>query len=353
MVRGANWVGDAVMTIPALRELRRLFPAAHLTLETREWAAGIFEDADFIDEILPFVVGGGAPRTFLQQTRAWRRRRFDVAVLFPNAFAPALVAAAAGVPVRVGYRTDGRGALLTHALPVPAWRGTRHEIFYYLNLVAELERSLTNSSEIGADGSAQPPRLDIEVSATRRETARALLDGAGARLDRTLVALCPGSTNSRAKRWPAARFAALADLLIEQQKAEVILIGAAEEREVAGEVVARMQHRPVMLTGRTSLAETTAVLSVVDLLVTNDTGPAHLAAAINCPSIVIFGPTNPLTTRPFSELAEVVRRPPDCAPCMLRDCPIDHRCMTAITAEEIFERACAAVKRRAGAELVR
>jgi heptosyltransferase-2 len=344
VVRSANWVGDAVMTIPALRELRRLLPAAHLTLETRAWAGGIFDGADFIDELLPLDAGTRGLKGLIRQTREWRRRRFDAAVLFPNAFAPALVAAAARVPLRLGYRTDGRGALLTHPLPVPEWRGSRHEVYYYLNLVAEFERLLYGSTEIDP----REPRLDLEVSPERREAARELLRSSGVRAGRPVVALCPGSTNSRAKRWPPERFAALADLLIEHAGAEVLLIGAREELEVSEEVSARMRRRPFVLTGRTSLAETTALLSVADLLITNDTGPAHLAAATRCPTIVIFGPTNPLTTRPFSDLAEVVREPPACAPCMLRDCPIDHRCMTAISPEAVFARARAVVGRGEG-----
>jgi heptosyltransferase-2 len=100
-----------------------------------------------------------------------------------------------------------------------------------------------------------------------------------------------------------------------------------------------MRNEPVLLTGKTDLAQLVAVLSLVDLLVTNDTGPAHIASALGRPTLVIFGPTNPLTTRPFSPYGEIIREPPDCAPCMLRDCPIDHRCMTAITPDAVFERA--------------
>jgi heptosyltransferase-2 len=107
-----------------------------------------------------------------------------------------------------------------------------------------------------------------------------------------------------------------------------------------------MRNKPVVLTGKTELKELVAVLSLVDLLVTNDTGPAHIAAALGRPTMVIFGPTNPLTTRPFSPFAEIVRQPPDCAPCMLRDCPIDHRCMTAISPDEVFKRAQVMLERR-------
>jgi len=329
VVRGVNWVGDAVMTVPALRELRRVLPGAHVTLATRAWAEGIFEGADFVDDLLVVGEGKRAASVF-GEAREWRRRRFDLAILFPNAFKPALSSFLARVPSRLGYATDGRAPLLTHALPVPAWRGQRHEVFYYLNIISELGRLLGSNSP-----TASAPSAGLQVSAARSDEARALLRAAGARLDRTLVALCPGSTNSRAKRWPAAAFAELADRLADHGS-EVVLIGAPEETEVTEEVLARTRHRPIVLTGRTSLAQSAAVLSVVDLLVSNDTGPAHVAAALGRPVVVVFGPTDPVTTRPFSELAAIVRKPPECAPCMLRDCPIDHRCMTAVTAEEVF-----------------
>ena len=361
VVRGANWVGDAVMTVPALRELRRVLPGARVTLATRPWAEGVFAGADFVDELLLIERGGLA--SHLRQIRGWRARRFDLALLFPNAFQPALVAFAARVPIRLGYSTDGRRPLLTHALETPAWRKSRHEVFYYLNLVAELERLLTGSTSV----ETREPQLALPLSPERTEAARALLRQSGVDFlpaglssinvggppptnpvspspARPLVALCPGSTNSRAKRWPVEYFAALADRLVEEAGARVLLVGAREELDVTRAVVERMRRTPVVLTGRTSLDETAAVLGLVDLLVTNDTGPAHLAAALGRPVLVIFGPTDPTTTRPFSDLAEVVRRPPDCAPCMLRDCPIDHRCMTAVAPGEVYERAAAVLR---------
>ena len=166
----------------------------------------------------------------------------------------------------------------------------------------------------------------------------------GVNSGRQVVALCPGSINSRAKRWPAERYALLADRLIEEACAAVILIGSAAESDIAEEVRGRMKHEPIVMTGKTDLTKAVAILSQVDLLVTNDTGPAHIAAALNRPTLVIFGPTNPLTTGPLSQHAEIVREPPDCAPCMLRDCPIDHRCMTAISPSQVFERAVTMLK---------
>jgi heptosyltransferase-2 len=138
----------------------------------------------------------------------------------------------------------------------------------------------------------------------------------------------------------------LADRLIEEGRAQVLLVGSNDELDVSNDVVSRMRYKPTVLTGKTSLDQVTAVLGQVDLVVTNDTGPAHIAAALGTPTLVIFGPTNPLTTRPFSPLSEILRHPPDCAPCMLRDCPIDHRCMTAITVEEVFERTVIFINRK-------
>ena len=333
VVRGTNWVGDAVMTIPALRQLRRLFPNAHITLATRAWAEGLFADADFLDDLQ--VHEGSGLRSVVQQVRQWRKRNFDLAILLPNSLETALVASLARVPVRIGYATDGRQALLTHPLALPEWRESKHEVFYYLKIIAELEW-LIKQEQSFLD---TQPNGSLEVSETRKSIARDFLRTRGVGEGRSLVALCPGSINSRAKRWPAERYAELADRLIDELGAQVLLIGSSAEAEVSLEVSRQMRNQPLMLTGQTDLAELVATLSLVNLLVTNDTGPAHIASALGRSTLVIFGPTNPLTTRPFSPFGEIVREPPDCAPCMLRDCPIDHRCMTAITPAAVFERA--------------
>lgn len=340
VVRGTNWVGDAVMTIPALRELRRVLPRAHITLATRSWAEGIFSDADFIDDILIYDRGAQGFGATWRQAGAWRKRSFDLALLFQNAFEAALIATLARVPHRLGYATDNRRLLLTHPIQLPAWRVEQHEVFYYLNLVNELEKRLYGASNI----LNHAPVFALEVSNERKTEARAFLHQHGARAIRSFVALCPGSTNSRAKRWPTKNYAVLADQLIEQTGVDVVLVGAPDETSVSQEVAVEMRHKPVILTGNTTLAQLVAVLSLADLLVANDTGPAHIAAALERPTLVIFGPTMPTTTRPFSDSAEIVRRPPACAPCMLRDCPIDHRCMTAITPEEVFARSAAMLK---------
>ena len=328
VVRGTNWVGDAVMQIPALRELRRVFYDARITLYTRSSARGIFDDADFIDEILTFETGASV----FEQVRLWREKKYDLAVLFTNSFESALVAKFGRATKRVGYATENRGFLLTDSVVVPTWKNTRHEIFYYLNIIAAAEKSIFGTAVISEES-----RADLEVSAARKAAARDFLTRNGVDLSKKIVALCAGSTNSRAKRWQSESYARLNDLLQDKMNSQVVLIGAPDELEISEKVAAQAKIKPILLTGKTTLAELVAVLSVCDLLVSNDTGPAHIAAALNTKTIVIFGPTNPLTTHPIG--AEIIRKQVECSPCMLRDCPIDHRCLTRISAREVFEKA--------------
>jgi heptosyltransferase-2 len=346
VVRGTNWVGDSVMTVPALRALRRVLPEAELTLAIRPGTQGLFADAEFVDKILVYDRRGLL--SVMPQVRKWREGAFDLAILFQNAFEAALIPFLAGVPLRLGYATEARQPMLTHPVSLPDWRTTRHEVFYYLYLITALEQLLFGTSSI----CEQEPDAGLELSGSRKEEATRLLNSHGVTSESKLVAICPGSINSRAKRWPAEAYAALADLLIEDHS-QVLLIGSKEEMDVSHQVTTRMRHQATVLTGQTSLDQITAVLGLVDLIVTNDTGPAHVAAALGRPTLVIFGPTNPLTTRPFSLQAEILRHPPECAPCMLRDCPIDHRCMTAITVEEAFERSRLLLKRGNFARTVR
>jgi heptosyltransferase-2 len=346
VVRGTSWVGDSIMTIPALRALRRILPDASITLAIRPGTKGIFSEVDFIDDVL--VYDRRNVLSVFGQVREWKRRQFDLAVLFQNAFEAALIPFLAGVPIRLGYATESRQAMLTHPLPLPDWRSSKHEVFYYLYLITALEQSLFRTSTM----CEAEPDISLSISESRKAEASELLRSSGVTEEKSVIAICPGSINSRAKRWPAESYAALADRLIEDSR-QVVLIGSKDETDVTNEVTSRMRHQPVVLTGKTTLDQITAVMGLADLVVTNDTGPAHMASALGCSTIVIFGPTNPLTTRPFSPKAEMIRHPPDCAPCMLRDCPIDHRCMTAITVDEVFERSHALLKRGSFAKTVR
>ena len=339
LVRSPTWVGDAVMCLPALNALRLLFPEAEITVAARPGTADIFRDSKSVNDV--FIQRSGGAFAALTNARELRRGRFNLAVLFQNAFAAAATVLLAGVPLRVGYATDRRRALLTSALAVPAWKDERHESFYYLNIVAELEQIIFDSSSL----IESEPVFDFSVSTTRKEAARRLLRDSGKGAGQPIAILCPGSVNSRAKRWPPERYAELADRFIDAAF-DVVLVGSPGEIDVSNEVNDRARHNPLVLTGKTTVAELVALISIADLLVTNDTGPAHVGAALGTTTLVIFGPTNPLTTYPRSSFAELIRQPPDCAPCMLRDCPIDHRCMTAISVDEVFNRAITSFRRK-------
>jgi heptosyltransferase-2 len=333
VVRGTNWVGDAVMTIPALRELRRIFPDAHISLHTRTWAEGIFQDADFIDDILPFQVEKTIIQNIHKQARIWQEKNFDLAVIFTNSFESALLAKLGKVPKRFGYAKEARSVLLTNAIKMPDWKNQRHEIFYYLNLVAEIEQSYFGKTTTLEN----EPRFELNVSSNRKADAKKFLEENGVDLSKKIVAFVTGSTNSHAKRWQTEKFALLNDFLQNKLDSNVILIGAKNELVISNEVVQKSELKPINLTGKTTIAEVTAILSVCDLLVANDTGPAHISAALGTKTLVIFGPTNPKTTQPWN--SEIIRREDvDCSPCMLRDCPIDHRCMEWIPARDVFEK---------------
>lgn len=333
LVRGTNWIGDAVMTIPALRELRRIFPTAKISLHTRKWAQGIFQDASFIDEIIAFEKSGSKIKDSLVQSKQLKNRNFDLSILFTNSFESALVYKIAGIPRRFGYAKEGRSFLLTDSVPMPAWKNERHEVFYYLNLIAEIENSYFQRETVLEN----IPNANLEVSEERKVQARKILEKNGVDLSKKIVALGVGSTNSRAKRWQTESYAKLNDLLQNESDCNVILVGAFDEIEVSEKVHNKSEKKPIIVTGKTDLSEAVAVLSEIDLLISNDMGLAHVAPSVGTKTLVIFGPTNEKTTQPIG--SEIIRKNVDCAPCMLRDCPIDHRCMTQISPAEVFEKA--------------
>ncbi|HUR97293.1 MAG TPA: lipopolysaccharide heptosyltransferase II [Pyrinomonadaceae bacterium] len=325
LVRGTNWIGDAVMTIPAVRKLRTLFPDARLTLQTRAWAKGILSQTDLFDEIV-------TPDGFFDQVGTLRKGRFDLAVIFPNSFSSALAVRMSGAGRRFGYATERRSLLLTDPVELPDWKDSRHEVYYYLNLIDAVERRYFGRETETLD---LEPRLAIKDGGP----ARNILDRAGAARNLPTVALAPGSTNSRAKRWIPERFAQLNDRLQSELNCNVILLGSKDDKEISQMVASLSSRRPFDITGETDIEEATAILGEIDLLISNDMGLAHLAPAVGTETLVIFGPTNQLTTRPFSQQSAVISANVECSPCMLRDCPIDHRCMTRISVDAIFERA--------------
>ena len=323
------------MSITALRALRELFPDANITLYTKAWAEGIFQDADFIDRILTVENTGSGFRETVREAKRVGAGSYDLAVLFTNSFQTAAVVRIAGVKKRIGYGREGRGILLTDPVKPPVWEHERHHSFYYLHLIEEVAR------RTGLDFSYQNKDRSeaLLVNDERREKVKRRLVEAGVDLSRRTIGFGAGSTNSAAKRWGEAKFAALANLLAENENANIVLLGSKHETDVSARVAALSNADVVDLTGATDLANAAAMLSEIDLFVSNDMGLAHLASAVGTKTLVIFGPTNDANTRPLSEDAAIIRHPVECSPCMLRECPIDHRCMTRISPEVVFQKA--------------
>ncbi|MBX3277085.1 MAG: lipopolysaccharide heptosyltransferase II [Acidobacteria bacterium] len=342
LVRGTNWLGDAVMSIPALVRLRRHFPDAHITVLSSPVARGIYVCATqgrtpVADEILVHNSKERRASGFLRTVKALRNRRFDLAILFQNAFEAALLAWVAGIPSRIGYDAQGRGILLTDKI-MPL-NSPRHQIHDYIQLVdAARLRFSAEEMNFGNYRGDLPPSPDLCAGPEQKEAAHRLLNGINAEC---IVALNIGATNSEAKRWPDIRFAELADRMVEEYGVKIVLLGTQAERAIAERVLEKMTARGVInLVGRTDLEALVGVLDRCDLVVGNDTGSAHVAAALGRPTLTLFGPTNEFETAPIGPRAEVVRIDGvDCARCMFRTCPIDHRCMTGITTDLVLERA--------------
>lgn len=326
LVRGPNWIGDAVMCEPAISAVRQLFPEADVTLLVKPAIAELFTGHPAVSQVLVYedrgVHAGFAGIWRLAQTL--RQSRFDLAILFQNAFEAALLAFLAGIPRRYGYATDGRRLLLSDPVPRPGRHAVVHQVEYYLGMLRPL----------GWDGSVVAPRLVLrpedEASMAKR------LAEFGIRPDELVIGLNPGSTYGGAKRWLPERFAETADRLAGQVGVSVLIVGARGEEALARSIASRIRARTVVLTGKTSVRELMAAVKRCALFLTNDTGPMHIAAAVGVPVVAVFGPTDWRTTAPFGTGHALVRRPVGCSPCLLRECPIDHRCMTGVTVEEVY-----------------
>ncbi len=334
LVRAANWVGDAVMSLPALRAVRRRFPQARITVLARPWVAGLYRREPFCDELI------AAPRTWAGRfhiARTLRARRFDAAILLPNSFESALVVWMAGIPERVGYNRDGRGVLLTATVPRPApGEIPRHESFYYLELLrrAGILQELPECAPIVLDGAAEA-----------RKVGRARFDAMGFR--GAVVGVSPGAENSRAKQWPPERFAEAATTLAMELDAGIALFGSQKESALArgvAEQVRRNGCRVLNLAGETTLEQFIELAAACRVFLTNDSGAMHVASAAAVPTVAVFGPTDWVATAPGGPVTAIVREPVECSPCMLRDCPIDHRCMAAISPGRVARTALELVK---------
>ena len=330
-VLAPNWLGDAVMALPAIADLRRRFPEARIVIAARRSVADLFRLVAFVDDIIN------------QDVDALRASGADVAVLLPNSFASAWLVRRAGIAERWGYATDWRGWLLTRAVRRP--KGSLHQGAYYQHLIGAL-----GIDAPGTEVRLLEPALTIPDRAVT--SARDLLAGRGWDRERSLVVLAPGAAYGTAKRWIPAHVSRLINDLVRQGRTCVLVGSRADApttRGIRDAVNDTSRAQVIDVSGETSLEMLAATLSIAHACVSNDSGAMHLAAAVGTPLVALFGPTRESETAPLTRSggrAEVLTHPVWCRPCMLRECPIDHRCMTGIDPARVL----VSVKRLLGSD---
>ncbi len=326
LVRSTNWVGDAMLTTPALRAVRKSFSDAEISILAKPWVAPVFYNNPCVDHLLLYDAAGRhngwSGKTRLSRTL--RKAEFDVAILFQNAFEAALLAYLAGIPCRLGYNTDCRRILLTHGVRLAPQVKKIHEVEYYLGIL----------KGVGIESNGR--ELTLEVTEKERRRADEILKRHLVTEGDTLVGVSPGATYGSAKRWFSNRYAAVCDMIHKAHGARIIVFGGPGEEAVGSQVADSMQRPCVNLCGKTNLREAAALIEKCQLFVTNDSGLMHVATALGVPLVAIFGSTNPITTGPVGSRSRVVRVPIPCSPCLKPQCPEDHQCMDEITVDMVY-----------------
>lgn len=327
LVRATNWVGDAVMSLPALGALRERFPRAEISILAKPWVAGLYRREIFCDRLIAYTADHFSLKW--RTARTLRLSNFDCAILLQNAFEAAALAFLARIPERIGYARDGRSLLLTQAIPVPrAGEIAPHQRFYYLEL---LRRAGILENYSASD------RIRLQGASAAREAGAAKFRDLG--LGELVIGISPGAAYGSAKRWLPERFAETADLMAHELGATVAVFGSREERALCSSVAAAIRTRSHNFAGETSLAEFIDLSAACRVYLTNDSGAMHIASALDVPTVAVFGATDEAATGPAGPLARVVREPVECSPCLKRECPIDHRCMTRVASAQVAEAA--------------
>jgi heptosyltransferase-2 len=330
LVRAPNWVGDAVMAIPALEAIRRTHASDEICLLARPAVADVFLGQPFADRILQYDFRGKHRGWFGRErlVHQLREEKFDIAMLLQNAFDAAWLAWRAGIPERIGYARDARGPLLTNAIRPPReGEVPKHESHYYFEL-------LRRAGWVSAPTAIIPIRLFVSEEALKH--GESTLRTAGAKENAWRCAIAPGASYGAAKCWPPGRFAQLADRLVSECGADVIFFGTPGEKEIDTRIRSSMKSRALSLVGETSMRDLAGLFASCSVFIGNDSGAMHVAAAVGLPVIGIFGSTDPGGTSPVTEQFTLLREAVSCSPCFLRRCPVDHRCMTRIAVDSVF-----------------
>ncbi len=322
IVKGTNWIGDVFLSLPAVYSLKAIFPDTIIDIALKRPLGDLVGSVGEIDSVLDY---NGTPAGEFDLVRTMRNAHYDLGIIFPRSFHAALIVYLGGARQRIGYAADGRSLLLTKTIKrTPEIRAV-HQSQYYRHIV----------SVLGDPGPLIIPRITPDA----REDAWAddFLHARGYEQG-PIFGINPGAAYGGAKRWRPDRFGAVADRLVSEFGGRAVIVGGQKDRDIEAEVASSMKTGPIRATGATTIRHLISLISRCTLFITNDSGPMHIAAALSVPIVAIFGPTNPDTTSPMGRAA-VVWHEFDCSRCLLRSCPIDHRCMESITSGEVYEAA--------------
>ncbi|MBN2254565.1 MAG: lipopolysaccharide heptosyltransferase II [Deltaproteobacteria bacterium] len=329
LIRGTNWIGDVVMTLPAVAAIRETCPGAKISVLAKPWVAELYRICGDVDAVIPYERMGDHKGTtgIIRLAREIRKGGYDGAILLQNAIEAAIITWLAGIPIRGGYNSDGRGLLLTHSVRRTKEVRTVHQIHYYLEMVKALGFTASGVS------------INLAVDDACRSEADGILRRHHVERTDIIVGIAPGATYGPAKMWFPDRFAAVADALADEFSARIILFGSEADRPATTSVQEHARHHLISLAGETTLKEAIAAISRCDLFISNDSGLMHLAGALDIPLVAIFGSTNPRTTSPVGDRSVIVHRDVSCSPCLKKVCPTDFRCMEVIGVHDVYHHA--------------
>ncbi|HLE17898.1 MAG TPA: lipopolysaccharide heptosyltransferase II [Syntrophales bacterium] len=329
LIRGTNWIGDAVITLAAISAVRETYPQAGIFVLAKPWVADIYRLCPYVDEVIVYESPGvhHGILGLLRLAKELKDMNFGVAILLQNAIEAAIIARLAGIPVRAGYNTDARGFLLTHAVVRTKAVKKIHQTGYYVKMLKAL----------GCEEGQKGPYLSLADE--DRQKAGCLLQDYGMDEDRPIIGMAPGATYGPAKKWFPERFAVLADRLKEEFSAQIILFGSEGDRGTTAAVQRKAVHPLIDLAGVTHLRTAISLIARCRLFISNDSGLMHVAGGLNIPTIAIFGSTNPLTTSPIGDKNTIIYRGVDCSPCLKETCSTDFRCMDIISTDEVYRAA--------------
>ncbi len=323
-VRAPNWIGDSILAIPSIKSLKSNFLHSEIFVVANNWVKDIFLSLDFVSDVI-IIPDKNDLKSLRAAAQKIKKYKIEAGLLLPNSFMSAFLFYMARIPERWGYKKDGRSILLTKHVSCKNPRKQIHQVQYYQNLIS------------GLGFKTCPSQLHIEVTPQEKARAQDFLSTLNANPKNKLVILNPGAYYGPAKRWPASKYALLAEMLQKKFDVDLLIIGSSAEAPLSESISFHLKKKPVNLAGKISLRMLAGIMSLADLVVSNDSGPMHLSNALRTPVVALFGPTVPSATRPFHQPHKAIKKDVPCWPCSYRECPYEHQCMLKITPEEVFQ----------------